>query len=386
MSFLQNMDLLKTKFSIFVHDGRHWIWLDDLLQFLSTHPAEVNRPSKVERHLNGYRQTDRITTIIDRKAIPVISLLKYVFHRMDNSKPCEEVAQLLEKAFVSGVLNIESSPKGLTEDTDDVNPPIYDLYKKIAKSKIGGQALQMLDRATEIFDDDILYLVHVHQQHFSNSEWSKIKLFEIHFSHIWMDKNASIIQTNNAKRTYWNKYSHSAELKEELLKDAYAAMHRREARKKKSAFDKEAAILSGRKHRPIKVEQDLTVALQAYYPSIAIVKVVDSDESVAENTLHVYVEVSADDNVLMSTDIIQRKLASKHQTSASIFFFAKGTLDTYNQDGKIARFAFRDDVILGRMKDKLIKLCLPETNVQVELEDENDDGSVCQSCFPDDNH
>ena len=377
-------EIFKQKFNIFNHDGRHWIWLDDIFQLLASQPSEMNRPSKVERHLQGYQQKDRIAIINNRKALPMISLLKYVFHRMDNSKACEELAQSLEKSVVETEVNKQT---GSTDSDDETScPPIFDLYQKIAPSDIGGQPLLILASTSELWinDHDIPTLVSIHQQHFSHSDWTKIKLFEMHFGYTWTNMRASINQTNNAKWQFWTSYCQSTSLKAQILKDALAALKRRQLRKDRSLLDKQPTILCGRKHLPTQVEEDVKSALQIRYPSIGAVLVVDYDESPIENILHVYVEVLTNNGIpSMANEIIWKQLENKHQSTAHIFYFSKGMLDEYrSSDEKIARFAFRDAVLLGRLNDNVIQSYKPLTEVQVELENDDDEGQECRSCFP----
>ena len=165
------MDIIKRNFNLFFHDGKPWSYLDDLLKFIAKHPAEANRPSKVERYFNGQKPNDGISTINDQKAIPLVSLLKYFFHRMDNSPPCREVAcGLAESVF-------EFNKDDTVTRKKDEDQPIFNLYKQIASSEIGGQILNLLgDESSFPCDNAILTLVDIHKEQFTDQDWHKINI------------------------------------------------------------------------------------------------------------------------------------------------------------------------------------------------------------------
>ena len=55
----------------------------------------------------------------------------------------------------------------------------------------------------------------------------------------------------------------------------------------------------------------------------------------------------------------------------------------YGANGKMARFTLRDDVIQGNIEHSVMsKMTAPCMPTEVELTDENDDGSTCETCLP----
>ena len=96
--------------------------------------------------------------------------------------------------------------------------------------------------------------------------------------------------------------------------------------------------------------------------------------------LHIYIELSS---TATACDIILRVLATKHQCGGRVWFFKKGVLDGYIFDNKVARFTFCDELLLGKLENRVLQVVEPENlDVPIELTDENDDGSICDACFP----
>ena len=91
------MEDLVQNFTCFSQSGRNWVWLDDLHKLLKEDTAESTKPSKVERTFNGYKQQDRIHIIQEKKAVPLKSLLKFIFSKTDISQPCSSLAQSIEQ-------------------------------------------------------------------------------------------------------------------------------------------------------------------------------------------------------------------------------------------------------------------------------------------------
>ena len=218
----QTMEVLQ-HFNIFTHEDRHWIWLDQLLEFLKQDPSEANRPSKVLRLLNGYKSVDKISIINGQKALPLISLLKYVFHRKDNSAPCERIALSLEKLVVTAQNSEKQEPVNASKKDklqDDI-PPIFDLYKEIAHSDMGSShAIVEHSSLHEVDDKDIPFLLHIHEDHFQLEEWNKIKIFETHFSHKYTNSQAPIDHINKAKWKMWKSYCEAKAIVVPMVEEA----------------------------------------------------------------------------------------------------------------------------------------------------------------------
>jgi hypothetical protein len=100
--------------------------------------------------------------------------------------------------------------------------------------------------------------------------------------------------------------------------------------------------------------------------------------------VHVCIELTSGDGIpIAANETIWRVLANKHQCSGKVWYFSVGMLDGYMFQETVARYTFRDDVFLGRLKRKILHVVeSPNPQVQIELTDDNDDGSECETCFP----
>ena len=365
------MEVLEN-FTIFTHEQRRWVWLDDLLRYLKKESSDATKPSKVERHLNGYKQSDKIATIEGKKAIPLISLLKFVFHKMDTITPCYEFAKLIETCIYEKTAN---------EAKEEESPLIYDLYKQIAASDIG---VHILDHWQPSQDDiKTPFLMDTHKEQFSESEWLKIKVFEVHFGIKWADSRAELIEVNKAKWKMWKAYYNMKSLSGEIGRDIHSVIKQRDKRKEASAQSKKVFLQTKRKHSPNKLEVDLLQRLKTSFPNIQSVVVVDTEKSVEQNMLDVYIELDSTCVPINASEVIQQRLEHKHQCSAQVWYFKQGSMDNYISDGRIARFRFRDDVLLGKLANQVVHLKTPpDPPVQIEMrDDDDDDGYTCSTCF-----
>ena len=122
------MEELLQHFNWFTHNQRRWVWVEDLNTLLRTQPLDATKPSRVDRTLKGYKQEDSIHIIDGKQAIPLRSLLMFMFSKSNVSNLCSEFVSCVEDHVTLPCKRRVESPAEKT---------IFDLYKHITSSDIG---------------------------------------------------------------------------------------------------------------------------------------------------------------------------------------------------------------------------------------------------------
>jgi hypothetical protein len=348
---------LPQNFTLFTHDGREWVWFDELVKLLKEDTSESTKPSKLERHFNGYRNKDRICLIQERKALPVISLIKYIFHKMETCVPCERLALNMEKCVIQAAhshISRTHAKDGSIID-DDNGLLIFDLYKEIAASDIGGLIFE--HEWTSINEQRIQqtpYLLEVHQSLFSPKNWRKIQIFELHFGLQWTDMNAPLEDINKAKWRFWRSYCKAKSLSAQLVADTKDVMKRRNNRKELAARNEQPVVRSARLHTPYNVQEDLKSKLKLCFDQVGSLLVVDTEELSKSNVLQICIELTTDSDIHAMSEMIWRVLSNEHQCGGRICFFSKGMLNGYRCQEKVATFTFRDALFCGKLQSRIL--------------------------------
>jgi transposase len=189
------------------------------------------------------------------------------------------------------------------------------------------------------------------------------------------------------KWEFWKTCVQAKSVARQILSASEATIKRRDHRKKVAGIKLQPAIQTVRKHRPTQIEEDIHNALLTWYPDkTGHVIVVDFEGSKDANALDVYVELlSVEDILPHASRVISRVLERKHQCGYShIYCYKRGSFDKFMQDGnKVSRFTLRDAVLLDQLKDDVISMSKSSQDdlVTIELDDDEDLGIICASCF-----
>ena len=370
-----------SKLKPFKHNDRTYVWMEEVHNFLKSVKIESSKPSKVETHINSYKASERIVKIDEKCAIPLVSLLKFVFNKMDTMHCCREFATAIETFMADNIWKESEQP---AEDTT----MIFNLYLIIANSKIGDGMIGFLsDEHFNKFKPP--FLTECHREYFmskDNKGWKKIQLFEWHFGLGWQKKTCTHAQMNKAKWGFWDSYTKMSNLTENIKSDISIVKRRREKRKQLATASKKVFVQATRKHLPCKIESELFETLNRLISDVHCIVIVDTEDSAHSNNLLAYVEFKSNKVHPMATKIIQRILTNKHQCGVTICYVLKGTLDAFKTNGQIARFKLRDEMLMGMHQEHIIQTDFPQTAIAIELCDENDDGTICENCFTTNDH
>ena len=211
---------------------------------------------------------------------------------------------------------------------------------------------------------------------------TKSILFEVHFESQWKNNKASVDATNKAKWMYWELLRKILTFKANILEDARQTIDRRMKRNKISIIQNEVMIQCARIHRPLKLEEDIQQQILLFDPSVTNILVCDIEDSVENNSFLVYMEMPAQEHTISPAVVkrIQQHIQTKHQANATIVCLKNGTLTKH---GSVEdRFSFRDQVIMKHFDEQILSTCFSTEYVGADLENDEDDGIRCRTCFP----
>jgi hypothetical protein len=214
------------------------------------------------------------------KAIPLVSLIKFMFQRMDKSPLCESFTKSIEKCIANS-MKVDNSNELL----------VFDLYTQIASSDIGVSVMPYLSSGS--FDKEPSWIVNNLQNYFTEKEWEKIVLFEKQFDLQFMDPQPSMDDTKKAKWDMWHSYCQMKTLSKSVITDIQTTIKRREARKQAANISKEVFVHSKRRHLRLKIEKDLCDIIRLQHPHVQSVTVVDCEDSIATNSLIICIDVAS---------------------------------------------------------------------------------------------
>jgi hypothetical protein len=264
--------------------------------------------------------------------------------------------------------------------SDQGEHTVYQLYKEIVKSK-----LLEINADFSLIDSDIRTLQVIHRAHFSVGEWRQICIFEHQYGHTNPKEDWEHEKLTQDKWHFWKSCQDAQSLAKQIISVSKATLNQNENRKMATSLRKQPIIQASRKHRFVKIENDVENALKIRFRDIGQVVAADVESSIHHNSVHIYVELMSHQDITANAKtVIQRVLERHHKCGFSlIIFFKAGSFDKYKQDDKVAKFTLRDAVLMGQIQKNLIAQ-YEGTNDDIvydELEDDSDKGIECATCF-----
>lgn len=391
-------------FSIFKRDNKDWVWIKDLVAFLKSSwmpsdSAKSVKPANIERVLKGYREG--VTTFPNENgqeetAVPIISIMRFIFHFMDNMECCSKLAwEIAEEVCQQS--NEENEHVPVQEDTSqgntDTDPPdlILHLYQKIANIDFYSKRLSDIFVCDIKFEEsDIPDMYEVHKSQFSHEEWGKICLFESHFQMSAQAKvlhdSSTLEQKIKAKHGFLDDCMKAKSTGSSLLEQSRLTIKRRLKRKIVAKRDDCIHIHVTKTHIPTVIEEEIHTKLADLIPDTIDKAICIDNISTNSNSIQVFLQVSKDDTSIESFRIvskaIQRLLERYHGIHRSeISFFAPDTFDICKDTDSISinRFKLRDIAMLGNLQEQTLHSTTEESNQMLITEG----GEQCETCFLD---
>ena len=379
--------------TLFLHEGQHYVWFQQFIDFLQRGSTHTTPPSIVDRAFQSYR--DGICSIDGNRAVSVTGIVRYVFHRAEKNSACED----LSKQIVNYLTKQHPKQKSLgVSQAESVTS--YDLYKEIEKDV--PIASLIASQCSHIEEEKLSTLVECHKENFSKEVWHQICIFEHHFIQVWQpqeetvrkkwpDQDEYVKRITEAKWKFWKQCQHAKNLGIELVEQSRNTISRRSNRKIIAEFFEKPTISASQKHNPNKLDEELFAILQQRFPgTFKRVATFDTETSKSTNMIDVAIELMAatDRHIEHCTSCVSRFLINKHHTLCShVFFLQPGSLDTFCQTGVMARFSLRDTIMQGYFHKNVVKCAQPSQDMHAllaQLDPEDTDSEcTCKACFTD---
>ena len=358
-----------------------YVPFDELMSILKYEDAKL-RPSQVERTLNGYSEPQWIKLVDNKRVVPLKSLVRYVFHRSDVSPICDKLANDIVEHL--SLTDKDKSVDG--EKPEDKERPAFDedlvlcdLYKEISDKGL----VDWMHHVDLMIDEKTIpSLELIHKDKFTEERWKHICVFENHYSNIHKEKQVPYEKSLQLKNALWRECVQIKLIAEQCMNASRTTITRRDNRKRSASVLKDSSVYASRKHSPLKIEEDLEKYLKLRFSEITSIVVVDFEESHDLNSLDVYIEISTDAVPQGVSAYIQNILDRHHQCGyRQITFLKAGIL----KDSGKCRFILRDELMQGKVAKFIIHThCQANAHpVATELEDDNDNGTICSSCYKD---
>lgn len=369
------MGFLKT-FTVISDENENYIPLDAFYQFLKINDKNVPRLFNVKRTFKGYK--GGIQSVNGQTAVPVSSVLRYLFACSESSEGCQKITKEVEKEL----LHRKSNPQpGLTGSS-------LSLYKLIAKTKFIDA--ELLFSKCVLDERRILTLVIDHKPLFTEKEWLSICWFEHHFSKS-VERKFQDLQYDDVIKLKYEKF-HSYLSFKDCSKKWFitSSKHMKEKSVRiEAARDKnQIEIIGQKRHKPVIIDNEIEILFKEHCEDKVVnVFSFDTIQSISTNTIDACVEitpriVSAD---LPVNDICRRAfyfLLRRHNVLLkNVYFVHTDALASYKTEGSYSRFAFRDDIELQKFRFLAFQWDGTELCIENIIDCEDGTEDTCQACF-----
>jgi hypothetical protein len=233
-------------------DGSQWMlfdtFLSDVLRKHRVHTDKEIKRYNILRYFKGLGNGVRCiedTLGMQKEAISLLSLLRFIFLHCEDFKLCEELSiRISNKAFKSALVS---------------DGTLLKLYRVIAKDGLGDSFLKQLTLPNLVLDENsIASLYMCHKSLFSTEEWKMICLFEHHFTKytrkVTEDRGLSIDEENEQKWKFYHQCCNNLQYENISIK---TTIENRITRKKSADLDKTYHINALQIHLPEVLEIQL---------------------------------------------------------------------------------------------------------------------------------